>query len=201
MPGWQRPVPEQVTARSAILSLLPSKAPAIEHGIHREVGLKTVMTFLRTGSVTAGVLLLYFDQAAAWSRFKALRTCRRLQKAGSTPSNQFQTDAKTQELRNSGQYTPLRQIAQAADDYLATHREELIKEAKAIVERWQAEGFFGTAQERMICKGFRFANVMNKMETEDDCWIRSGQHRWTNPRCAASSLSGGGSGTRVRGEG
>jgi hypothetical protein len=74
MPGWQRPVPEQVTARSAILSLLPSKAPAIEHGIHREVGLKTVMTFLRTGSVTAGVLLLYFDQAAAWSRFKALRT-------------------------------------------------------------------------------------------------------------------------------
>jgi hypothetical protein len=33
-----------------------------------------------------------------------------------------------------------------ADQYLAEHREELITEATAIVERWQAEGFFGRAR-------------------------------------------------------
>jgi hypothetical protein len=30
-----------------------------------------------------------------------------------------------------------------AEQYLAEHREELIAEAKAIVARWQSEGFFG----------------------------------------------------------
>jgi hypothetical protein len=30
-----------------------------------------------------------------------------------------------------------------ADAYLAEHREELIAEAREIVERWRAEGFFG----------------------------------------------------------
>lgn len=30
-----------------------------------------------------------------------------------------------------------------ADEYLAAHRAELIAEARQIVERWTAEGFFG----------------------------------------------------------
>jgi hypothetical protein len=30
-----------------------------------------------------------------------------------------------------------------ADAYLADHREELIADAKGIVDRWQREGFFG----------------------------------------------------------
>jgi hypothetical protein len=36
-----------------------------------------------------------------------------------------------------------RDIVIRAEAYLAEHREELIAEAKEIVERWQAEGFFG----------------------------------------------------------
>jgi lysylphosphatidylglycerol synthetase-like protein (DUF2156 family) len=36
-----------------------------------------------------------------------------------------------------------RDLVIRAEAYLAEHREELIAEAKAIVDRWQAEGFFG----------------------------------------------------------
>ena len=36
-----------------------------------------------------------------------------------------------------------RDLVIRADAYLATHREELIAEAREIVLRWQAEGFFG----------------------------------------------------------
>jgi hypothetical protein len=36
-----------------------------------------------------------------------------------------------------------RDLALRADAYLAAHRAELIAEAKVVVERWQAEGFFG----------------------------------------------------------
>ena len=38
---------------------------------------------------------------------------------------------------------PHRDIVSRAEVYLAQHSEELIAEAKEIVERWQAEGFFG----------------------------------------------------------
>jgi hypothetical protein len=41
------------------------------------------------------------------------------------------------------QYMPLPQIAAAADEYLALHRAELIAQARTIIERWAAEGFFG----------------------------------------------------------
>jgi hypothetical protein len=41
------------------------------------------------------------------------------------------------------QYMFPREIAAMADDYLAKHRAELIAEAVAIVDRWQAEGVFG----------------------------------------------------------
>jgi hypothetical protein len=41
------------------------------------------------------------------------------------------------------QYMPLPQIAAAAEDYLANHRAQLVAEAKQIIERWAAEGFFG----------------------------------------------------------
>ena len=41
------------------------------------------------------------------------------------------------------QYMPRREIVAAANEYLAEHRAELINEAREIVERWQAEGFFG----------------------------------------------------------
>jgi hypothetical protein len=40
-------------------------------------------------------------------------------------------------------HTSHREIIAAADAYLADHRAELIAEATPIVERWQAEGFFG----------------------------------------------------------
>jgi hypothetical protein len=36
-----------------------------------------------------------------------------------------------------------RDIVVRADAYLAEHREELIAEAKQIVERWERQGFFG----------------------------------------------------------
>jgi hypothetical protein len=36
-----------------------------------------------------------------------------------------------------------RDLVIRAEAYLAEHREELIAEAREIVERWQAEGFFG----------------------------------------------------------
>ena len=39
--------------------------------------------------------------------------------------------------------SPLKVIGEAARDYLAQHRSELIADAKAIVERWNAEGRFG----------------------------------------------------------
>ncbi len=38
---------------------------------------------------------------------------------------------------------PLKVISEAAAEYLARHRSELIADAKAIVERWNAEGRFG----------------------------------------------------------
>lgn len=44
---------------------------------------------------------------------------------------------------------PLRDLRVRAEQYLAEHREELIAEAKQIVERWRVEGFFGK----------RFANI------------------------------------------
>jgi hypothetical protein len=40
-------------------------------------------------------------------------------------------------------HIPLKVIGEAATDYLAQHRSELIAGAKAIVERWNAEGRFG----------------------------------------------------------
>ena len=36
-----------------------------------------------------------------------------------------------------------RELVIRAEAYLADHREELVAEAKQVVERWQAEGFFG----------------------------------------------------------
>jgi hypothetical protein len=36
-----------------------------------------------------------------------------------------------------------REIGLAAEEYLATHRAELIAEVMPIVERWRAEGVFG----------------------------------------------------------
>jgi hypothetical protein len=37
---------------------------------------------------------------------------------------------------------PLRELKVRAEAYLADHREELIAEARVIVSRWEAEGFF-----------------------------------------------------------
>jgi hypothetical protein len=36
-----------------------------------------------------------------------------------------------------------RDLVIRAEQYLAAHREELIAEAKVVVERWRLEGFFG----------------------------------------------------------
>ncbi len=41
-----------------------------------------------------------------------------------------------------------RVIVAAAEDYLAQHRAELVAEARVIVERWLAEGFFGKRAQR-----------------------------------------------------
>ena len=40
-------------------------------------------------------------------------------------------------------HVPHREIVAAANVYLRDHREELITEAKEVVERWAREGFFG----------------------------------------------------------
>jgi hypothetical protein len=38
---------------------------------------------------------------------------------------------------------PHRDLVVRAEQYLADHREELVAEAREIVERWRVEGFFG----------------------------------------------------------
>jgi hypothetical protein len=40
-------------------------------------------------------------------------------------------------------YMPHRELRVRAEAYLTAHREELIAEAKEVVERWRLEGFFG----------------------------------------------------------
>jgi hypothetical protein len=40
-------------------------------------------------------------------------------------------------------YMPHRELRVTAEAYLTAHREELIAEAKEVVERWRLEGFFG----------------------------------------------------------
>ena len=40
-------------------------------------------------------------------------------------------------------YMPHRELRVRAEPYLRDHREELIAEAKEVVERWRLEGFFG----------------------------------------------------------
>jgi hypothetical protein len=54
-----------------------------------------------------------------------------------------------------------RELTLRAEACLAAHRAALIADAKQIVDRWQAEGFFGkrarlkcTRREGLICKGF-----------------------------------------------
>lgn len=54
-----------------------------------------------------------------------------------------ETKAEMQRRGRKPACAPHREIVAAANDYLATHRDDLIAEAKQIVERWQAEGFFG----------------------------------------------------------
>ncbi len=49
-----------------------------------------------------------------------------------------------------------REIIAAAEAYLDQHGAELIAEAKPVVERWRAEGFFGK----------RFANVTTPAQSE-----------------------------------
>ena len=52
------------------------------------------------------------------------------------------------QLRSAGlkvSHFSRRDLVVRAEAYLAQHREELIAEAKVVVERWQAHGFFGRA--------------------------------------------------------
>jgi hypothetical protein len=55
-------------------------------------------------------------------------------------------EATKQRLRSQGlkpQHFAYREIVALAEAYLLEHRAELIAEAKAIVDRWHAEGMFG----------------------------------------------------------
>ena len=54
-------------------------------------------------------------------------------------------NATKRELKAQGLTRPLppSEIVPLANAYLAAHRAELIAEAKATVERWRVEGFFG----------------------------------------------------------
>jgi hypothetical protein len=72
-------------------------------------------------------------------------------------------ELRAQSLKPS--YIPHREIVVRAEQYLAQHRAELIAEAKAIVERWQAEGFFGRTRRKALShKAFCCADVMLKAE-------------------------------------
>jgi hypothetical protein len=65
-----------------------------------------------------------------------------------TLARQSAIKATKAELRAQGlrpTHMPHRDIVVLADAYLANHRDELVAEAKEIVKRWQAEGFFGRA--------------------------------------------------------
>jgi hypothetical protein len=46
-----------------------------------------------------------------------------------------------------------RDLVVRAEQYLADHHEELIAEAREIVLRWQAEGFFGRARLKTNAQG------------------------------------------------
>jgi hypothetical protein len=73
-----------------------------------------------------------------------LRT--RLHCAAHTLARQSAIKATKRQLQAQGlrpNHFAHRDIVIRAEAYLAQHREELIAEAKQIVDRWQAEGFFG----------------------------------------------------------
>jgi hypothetical protein len=62
--------------------------------------------------------------------------------------------ATKEQLRAEGQrphHIPHCQIVARANEYLAQHR-ELISEAKAVVERWRAEGVFGKRAQAAVHK-------------------------------------------------
>jgi hypothetical protein len=54
-----------------------------------------------------------------------------------------ETKAEMQRRGQKPATVPHRDIVAAAKGYLRDHREELIAEAKVVVERWRLEGFFG----------------------------------------------------------
>ena len=56
---------------------------------------------------------------------------------------QWAIKAQLQRQGRKPMHTPHREIVAAANVYLRDHREELIAEAKEVVERWAREGFFG----------------------------------------------------------
>jgi hypothetical protein len=57
-----------------------------------------------------------------------------------------ETKAEMQRRGVKPAYVPYREIVAAANEYAAQHRAELIAEAKQIVAKWEAEGFFGRAK-------------------------------------------------------
>ena len=58
-----------------------------------------------------------------------------------------------QGLRKPTRMSP-RELTVLAEDYIAQHRTRLITEAREIVERWEAEGFFGKRAQRASLERF-----------------------------------------------
>jgi hypothetical protein len=70
----------------------------------------------------------------------------RMDHAVMTLARQRAIKATKLRLRGMGlkpQHMPLREIIPLAEEYLAEHRAVLVAEAKVVVDKWTAEGFFG----------------------------------------------------------
>jgi hypothetical protein len=59
-----------------------------------------------------------------------------------------------------------REIVAMANEYLAEHRVELIAEAKAIVEEWRGEGFFGKRAARELERNSQVTSKEERTATQ-----------------------------------
>jgi hypothetical protein len=83
----------------------------------------------------------------------AQRLAQRQAQAVSVLAKRRAIAATKKRLRGMGlkpQYMPLREIVALAEEYLAAHRAVLVAEARPIVDRWTAEGFFGKRAARSV---------------------------------------------------
>jgi hypothetical protein len=84
---------------------------------------------------------------------QAQRLAQRQAQAVATLAKRRAIAATRKRLRGMGlkpQYMPMREMAAMVEEYLDQHWPVLIAEARPIVDRWTAEGFFGKRAARSV---------------------------------------------------